>query len=141
MIQLPTGAVGLHDAIISGGNFSWAEATKGGQRIPQSSAIVNRIIFMAGVMQEVRGLLGNRSTIITSWYRDPATNRRVGGASRSSHLNGDAVDFAVTGLSTAHVYRQLDPWWGSRGGLASASPARGNFTHIDARGVRARWDY
>ena len=127
----------LSGHIHKGGNFTWAEATKNGTRIPNSREIVENILAIADVMDEIRELFGNRPIIVTSWYRDPATNRRVGGSSRSRHMKGDAVDFVVQGIKPNEVQRRLDPWWGSRGGLASAS----SFTHIDKRGYRARWDY
>ncbi|MEB3210403.1 MAG: D-Ala-D-Ala carboxypeptidase family metallohydrolase [Leptolyngbyaceae bacterium] len=127
----------LLDPILPGGNFTWQEATKNGTRIPVSKDIVVNVLKIADTMQEVRELFGNRPIVVTSWYRDPVSNRRVGGASRSRHLTGGAVDFKIAGVSTAEVQRRLDPWWGTRGGLASAS----SFTHIDNRGYRARWRY
>lgn len=130
-------SVNLSSPIIPGGHFTWAEATKNGTRPPASKEVVDGIIRVAHVMEEVRTFLGNRSIKINSWYRDPASNKRVGGASKSRHMSGDAVDFVVDGIPPAEVNRRLDAWWGGRGGLASAS----NFTHIDARGYKARWRY
>ncbi len=127
----------LPDPILPGGNFTWREATKNGARMPAKKDIVVNVLRIADTMQEIRELFGNRSIKVTSWYRDPVSNRRVGGASRSRHLTGGAVDFRISGVSTAEVQRRLDPWWGSRGGLASAN----SFTHIDNRGYRARWRY
>ena len=127
----------LSDPVISGGHFSWAEATKNGTRIPVDKSIVEGIIKIAHVMEEVREYLGNRPITINSWYRDPASNRKAGGASRSRHMSGDAVDFVVQGLSPPEVHKRIEPWWGNRGGVASASC----FTHIDARGYKARWRY
>ena len=92
---------------------------------------------MVDVLEEIRKMYGNKPMQINSWYRDPATNAAVGGASQSRHLSGDAVDFVVPGVSCFDVFARLDPWWGSRGGLASSSV----FTHIDVRGYKARWDY
>ena len=131
------GMVYLGKPIIEGGHFSWAEATKNGSRIPVDATVVDGILKIAEVMEEVREYLGNRPIQVNSWYRDPATNRRVGGASKSRHLSGDAVDFVVQGIAPPQVNRQLEAWWNNRGGLASAS----SFTHIDARGYRARWSY
>lgn len=131
------GTVYLGEAIIEGGHFSWAEATKNGKRIPADEKAIDNIVKIAKVMEEVRELVGNRPITVTSWYRDLATNRQVGGASRSRHLVGDAVDFKVQGISPPQVNRMLEPWWGNRGGIASAS----SFTHIDARGHKARWSY
>ncbi|NEO35989.1 MAG: DUF882 domain-containing protein [Moorea sp. SIOASIH] len=127
----------LSEAIITGGHFSWAEATKNGTRIPTDKSIVEGILKIAEVMEEVREYFGNRPIVVNSWYRDPVTNRKVGGATRSRHLSGDAVDFVVEGISPMSVNKRLDSWWGSRGGLASGSC----FTHIDARGHRVRWRY
>lgn len=129
--------VSLKAAIIPGGHFTWAEATKGGSRIPDSESTVNGIIRIARAMEEVRSKLGDRPISVNSWYRDPDSNREVGGARNSRHLAGDAVDFVVAGLSSYAVYAKLKGWWGSRGGLASSSI----FTHIDARGYVARWSY
>ncbi|MEO1392052.1 MAG: D-Ala-D-Ala carboxypeptidase family metallohydrolase [Cyanobacteria bacterium J06634_5] len=127
----------LSEPIVPNGNFTWAEATKNGSRIPQSRSIVYGIIRVARVMEEVRSRLGDRPIRINSWYRDPATNRAVGGARYSRHLSGDAIDFVVIGLHSYTVYDRLNRWWGSQGGLASSSI----FTHIDTRGYYARWSY
>lgn len=135
-IRVPgVGLVGTNDPIISGGNFTWGEATKGGTRIPSSSTISRRIIAMARRLEQVRSRLGNRPMRITSWYRPPAVNRAVGGARNSTHLSGHGVDFIVVGLSARSAQRILDPWW--PGGLGYGP----NFTHLDNRGYRARWNY
>ncbi|NEP15391.1 MAG: peptidase M15 family protein [Leptolyngbya sp. SIO4C1] len=127
----------LSQPILPGGHFTWAEATKNGSRIPVDKNVVYGIIRIAKVMEDVRDKLGGRPIKVNSWYRDPVTNRRVGGASRSRHLVGDAVDFVASGIHPYDVYDRLNRWWGSRGGLASATV----FTHIDARGYYARWSY
>lgn len=127
----------LSDPILPNGDFTWGEATKHGQRIPTTKAIVENILKMADVMQEIRELFENQPIIVTSWYRDAVTNKRVGGASRSTHLTGGAVDFKVKDVPPHIVQKVLEEWWGSRGGLASAN----TFTHIDNRGYRARWSY
>lgn len=126
-----------NNAIIPGGNFTWGEATHGGTRIPVSSDVVYGMIRIAEALEEIRRLFGNRPVQVNSWYRDPVTNAAVGGASMSRHLTGDAVDFVIQGFHPYDVFAELDAWWGSRGGLASSTV----FTHIDARGYRARWDY
>jgi hypothetical protein len=126
-----------NNPIITGGNFTWGEATHGGTRIPVSADVVNGMIRVAKAMEEIRSMLGSQPITINSWYRDPATNARVGGASMSRHLVGDATDFVVPGMHPYDVFDKLDRWWGSRGGLASSTV----FTHIDCREYRARWDY
>ena len=117
-------------------NFTWGEATKNGKRIPENEGITRNIILVAREMQLIRAKFGNRPIKTTSWFRDPSTNRRVGGASRSRHLNGDAVDFYIDGLSVGEVYGALEP--GHTGGLAY-SPGAG-FVHYDLGPCR-RWTY
>ncbi|NEQ95433.1 MAG: DUF882 domain-containing protein [Cyanothece sp. SIO2G6] len=127
----------LPDPVLKGGTFTWAEVTKNGQRLPTSKAVVGNVLQMADTMQNVRELFGDRPIKIMSWYRDPISNKRVGGSPRSVHLIGGAVDFCVSGVAPAEVQQRLGPWWGGQGGLASGS----SFTHIDNRGYRARWRY
>ncbi|MFQ4139582.1 D-Ala-D-Ala carboxypeptidase family metallohydrolase [Nodosilinea sp. PGN35] len=124
------------------GHFTWGEAlhvnrSTGAYRRPANSGVVYNILKVADVMEEIRKMYGDKPLQINSWYRDPATNAAVGGASMSRHLSGDAVDFVVPGVRCFDVYARLNGWWGSRGGLASSSV----FTHIDVRGYRARWSY
>ena len=123
------------------GNFTWAEAlhvdaATGFYRRPANAGVVYNILEIASVLEDIRRRY-NQPMQINSWYRDPATNAAIGGASQSRHITGDAVDFVIPGIHPYDVYADLDPWWGSRGGLASSTV----FTHIDMRGYRARWDY
>ncbi|MFP4299306.1 MAG: D-Ala-D-Ala carboxypeptidase family metallohydrolase [Spirulinaceae cyanobacterium] len=131
------GTVYLGNPILNGGHFSWAEATKNGTRIPANAEVIDGILRVAEAMEEVREYMGQKPITINSWYRDPVTNRQVGGASRSRHLVGDAVDFVVHGIPPKQAHQRLESWWGNRGGIASASC----FTHLDTRGYRARWSY
>lgn len=127
--------VNLSYPILEDGHFTWAEATKNGTRIPIDSLVTQNIFLMAEKMEQVRSLFGNIPIMITSWYRDPSTNRRVGGASKSTHLLGHAVDFNVQGLSPKEVQRRLDGYWS--GGLGYGK----GFTHLDCRNYKARWNY
>jgi hypothetical protein len=124
------------------GHFTWGESvhadpSTGYYRKPENSGIVYGILNVAKVMEDVRRRYGGVPIQVNSWYRDPATNAAVGGASQSRHMSGDAVDFVVPGKHPYDVYADLDAWWGNKGGLASSTV----FTHIDTRGYNARWDY
>jgi hypothetical protein len=125
----------LHAAIIPNGSFTWAEATRGGTRMPPDQATVNGIVRIATLAQQARDRIG-RPFHVTSWYRPPEVNRRVGGASESRHIVGDAIDFYCDGLSGDQIYWALDPWWPGGLGRYTQFPS---LSHIDARGYRARW--
>ncbi|MEM8613953.1 MAG: D-Ala-D-Ala carboxypeptidase family metallohydrolase [Cyanobacteria bacterium P01_H01_bin.105] len=125
----------LSAAIIPNGNFTWAEATRGGTRMPLNQSTVDGMIRIAKLAQQARDRIG-RPFHITSWYRPPDINRQVGGASNSRHIVGDAIDFYVDGLTGDQIYWTLDPWW--PGGLGRYRRFA-RLSHIDARGYRARW--
>jgi len=118
-------------------NFTWAEFTKEGKRIPVDATITMRIVKLAKYMDGVRSLFGDRPIGITSGYRDPDSNRFVGGARDSRHMYGDAVDFWVQGLDVVVVFMKLKTYH-QHGGLAVGN----GFVHLDLRpGAAARWTY
>lgn len=127
----------LDDPVLTGGSFTWNDITHRGTRIPITRNIVVRALRMAETLQEIQALFGHRPIAVTSWYRTPSVNQRIGGSPYSLHLTGGAVDFNIAGVSAAEAYRRLDSWWGNQGGLAYSK----SFVHIDNRGYRARWTY
>jgi hypothetical protein len=125
----------LSASIIPNGSFTWAEATKGGTRMPPNQSTVDAMINIATLAQKVRDRI-QKPLIITSWYRPAQINRAVGGAKNSRHLIGDAIDFVCENLSGNQLYWALDPWFPGGLGRYRNYP---NLCHIDARGYRARW--
>jgi len=63
--------------------------------------IIPNLIRSAALMEKIRKLLGDRPISPSSWYRSPSLNRVVGGASRSQHIHGAAVDFDCDAFGTA----------------------------------------
>lgn len=122
--------------IIPGGSFTWGEATQNGTRIPETQAIVDNIIGLARALQPVRDRL-NRPFQITSWYRPPAINAAVGGASRSQHLYGKGVDLQVQGLSGRQVANAVMLTWPGGVGIYNNIP---NIIHLDT-GPRRTWGF
>jgi uncharacterized protein YcbK (DUF882 family) len=94
-------------------------------------------VRIARLAQQARDRLG-RPFRVTSWYRSPEINERVGGASRSRHMVGDAIDFYCDGLTGNQVYWALHPWWPGGLGRYKRYPM---LVHIDARGRRSRWTH
>jgi len=91
------------------------------------------------LLQAIRTKYG-KSVTITSGYRSVAHNKKVGGADSSLHLSGQAADFNVFGLSPAQVRDDIE-----KKRIPGVDPAKiglgkyAGFTHIDSRGVKARW--
>jgi hypothetical protein len=141
--------VDIYSPIIKNGNFTWAEATMNGSRIPvqtnfwgitiAASQITANIIRIATDLEKIRSNFGDRPITVNSWYRPPRVNRAVGGVADSQHLLGWAVDIKIKGYKPSEVAEELSNYW--LGGLGDSS----TFTHIDRRdlmGLRsARWDY
>ncbi|MFQ4137287.1 YcbK family protein [Nodosilinea sp. PGN35] len=122
--------------IIPGGNFTWGEATRDATRIPETQAIVDNIIGLARALQTARNRL-NRPFQITSWYRPPAVNAAVGGATQSQHLFGRAADIQVQGLSGRQVANALMLSWPGGMGIYSNIP---NIIHLDT-GPKRTWGF
>ncbi|EBH6582603.1 DUF882 domain-containing protein [Salmonella enterica] len=86
------------------------------------------------VLEDVREHFG-KPVIINSANRCPTHNKRVGGASNSTHLKGLASDIVVKGVNPSAVYAYLDSKYPNSYGIGKYN----TFTHIDVRGYRARW--
>ncbi len=81
-------------------------------------------------------------------HRHPQYNLKVGGASRSRHLRGDAVDLVIKDINQDGRYTKKDKdivldlcekqIIGKQGGIGRYPWSR--TVHIDVRGTRARWD-
>lgn len=136
LLSLPGGlSVYTDQPVITGGNFSWGEATHGGARLPRSAETVAAMVRIATELQKLRDQL-NKPIRITSWFRPEPFNSRVGGARRSRHLIGDAVDIAVVGMSGREIARAALPWW--IGGIGIYRGNRKHICHLDT-GPKRTW--
>ena len=85
---------------------------------------------------------------IVNGHRHPAYNERIGGASLSRHMKGEAVDITVDDVNMDGYANKADKdiildllerkIIGNEGGIG-LYPGSGN-VHYDVRGTRARWD-
>lgn len=118
-------------------NFKLSEFNcKSGEPMPAN--VRANIEELAKNLQVLRDETG-QPIRITSGYRSPEHNARVGGARASTHLTGKGADFAVVGMSPVRVVelveRLIREGKMKQGGLKAYS----SWVHYDIRGVRARW--
>ncbi len=92
--------------------------------------------LLISILQELRETVRAPLTI-TSGYRPQAYNRKVGGSSQSTHINGLAADLYCRDLSLNSLHWHAEKILGGLGGLGFY-PDQG-FIHIDVRGYKARW--
>lgn len=89
-------------------------------------------------LEKLRHALGDKPLPILSWYRTPAWNTHVGGASQSRHMQADATDFTVQTVAdfgTGGFDQTCDRIYASGGFGTYPTGSR----HVDSRGSRARW--
>lgn len=79
--------------------ISQAAARYGINNMPKGSTLDN-LWVTANKMKLVRDLLGSKPIIVSSGYRSPAVNKKVGGSDNSAHTKGWAVDFTCPGFGT-----------------------------------------
>ena len=85
-------------------------------------------------LEIIRAIWGNPITII-SGTRCEAYNRKVGGATHSRHLTGEAADIVVSGIDPYTVYHTLCELYPDSKGIGQYH----TFTHFDIRDEKARW--
>lgn len=80
-------------------------AREGLDNNPPAEARAN-LQLLCNSLEQVRALFG-APVIVSSGYRSPAVNQRIGGARTSQHLQGLAADFTVFGMSPREVVRRV----------------------------------
>ena len=80
-------------------------AREGLDNNPPAEARAN-LQLLCNALEQVRALFG-APVIVSSGYRSPAVNQRIGGALTSKHLQGLAADFTVIEVSPREVVRRI----------------------------------
>jgi uncharacterized protein YcbK (DUF882 family) len=118
-------------------NFSLEEfKCKDGGDIPNSA--LSNIVELARNLEILRSSI-NKPIAITSGYRSPKYNAKIGGVKNSQHVKGTASDIQIKGMTPKEVALVIE------GLIESGKMKQGgigvypNFTHYDIRGVKARW--
>jgi len=101
--------ISLKDKIPGAPHFTWHEAlwlpSYNFHAFPPEDVYKN-IILMGQKIEEIRQYF-NRIIFVTSWYRPPYYNQKIGGAAQSLHMRGMAVDFEMHELHADIVRGQL----------------------------------
>ena len=90
---------------------------------------------LVGLLQNIRNHFGAAVTI-NSAYRTESYNKKIGGATKSQHVNGTAADIVVKGSKPLEVAQYVEHIMPDHGGIGVYQ----SFTHVDVRASRSRWD-
>ena len=115
-------------------NFQYKEFDCHGSGCCSTTVIDEKLVEY---VQRIRDHFGKPVTI-TSPYRCEVHNRRVGGATKSYHMQGKAADIVVQGVSSREVAKYAESIGILGIGLYETS-ADGYFTHIDTRTTKSFW--
>ena len=86
------------------------------------------------VLEDIRAHF-NKPVIVTSGYRTPEYNAKIGGVKNSQHTKGTAADIKVSEVPAIWVQVYLKNKYPNKYGIGSYP----TFTHIDVRAKKARW--
>ena len=64
------------------------------------SIVTANLRLLAGLMEKIRAVLGNKAIVVHSGYRSAAVNRAVGGVDSLAHCHGLACDFVCPAFGT-----------------------------------------
>jgi len=81
-------------------------ATNTGYDNTPPNHIVENLYTLAMFLERVRDCVG-RPIMISSAYRSPDVNAKIGGSPTSDHMQGLAADIKVNGLAPASVARMI----------------------------------
>lgn len=117
-----------------------------GQRVP-APAVAHYQRLVAHVLEPLRRAFG--VCTVVSGYRDPAYNRRIGGAARSAHMCGEGNGLHAAAADVRFRTGTPDQWAQRAEQLLSQAypgghglgtyPGAGGWIHVDDRAFIAHW--
>jgi uncharacterized protein YcbK (DUF882 family) len=117
-------------------NFNLNEFNK--HNFPLTETILRNIQELAKNLQVLRDEV-KKPIKITSGYRNAEFNNKIGGASQSRHITGQAADLKIEGYTPKQVAAIIEKLIAAgkmkQGGLGTYS----TWIHYDTRGTAARW--
>ena len=117
-------------------NFNLDEFNKHGFALNET--ILKNLQELAKNLQVLRDEV-KKPIKITSGYRSPEHNAKVGGAKSSRHITGEAADLKIEGYTPKQVAAVIEKLIAAgkmkQGGIGTYS----TWVHYDVRGTAARW--
>jgi uncharacterized protein YcbK (DUF882 family) len=118
-------------------NFSLSEFNKHNFEVPTD--VLKNLLELAKNLQVLRDEV-KKPIKITSGYRPAQHNAKIGGATKSRHITGEAADFKIEGYTPKQVAAIIEKLIAAgkmeQGGIGTYS----TWTHYDIRGTKARWN-
>lgn len=117
-------------------NFSLSEFNKHNFTVPTD--VLRNLIELAKNLQVLRDEV-KKPIKITSGYRSPEHNAKIGGAKASQHITGKAADIKIEGMTPKQVATVIEKL------IAAGKITEGGigiyktWVHYDIRGTKARW--
>lgn len=99
--------------------------------------VKKNISELADNLQVLRNTVGRLD--LTNAYRCKEHNADVGGSTNSQHLKGKASDIKSKVFSPSEIATIVDDLMKSESFKLGGVGIYNTFTHVDIRGVRARW--
>ena len=125
-------------------HFSWKEALylPSWSRMADASDGLNQEVEdnlkkVFAVLEEIRATY-DKSIIVHCAYRPSAYNVQIGGALRSAHTEGKAIDFHVDGVDCDTVRAKLEPQL-DKLGIRMEKLNHSMWVHIDIRQSQPRY--
>jgi uncharacterized protein YcbK (DUF882 family) len=118
-------------------NFSLEEfESKDGAEMPLE--VLENITVLCENLQVLREKI-DRPITVTSGYRSPSHNKKIGGAKNSFHVRGMAADIKAEGLTPKElidvIEELIEEGLMVPGGIGKYS----SWVHYDTRGYNAKW--
>lgn len=112
-------------------------ACKDGTKVPLN--LKANLIELAVNLQVLRDVVST-SISITSGYRSPSHNTKIGGAKFSQHINATAADIKVKGMTPKQVAVIIEKLIADNKMKQGGIGIYKSWVHYDTRGTKARWN-
>lgn len=119
-------------------NFSKSEFDcKCGCEMPEE--VLTNVKLVAENLQKLRDVIGVTITP-TNGYRCAPHNKKIGGVPNSQHILGKAADIQIKDIEPYIIANIVDYLMENKLFYLGGVGKYDTFTHVDVRGIKARWD-